>query len=180
MENLTKGAISSLFESMKSREEVRLLIPMGYIPGMPILTIKNDQLVAAFPFLRYKITGEVDRTLVFPIKYVIEYLIPENQVVGFHDLSTDTDFADIKFNEFIGFFRHNAIKDLDKNAYSALKEETLNLYDKLVSFLLGESDDFSQNEENKLRNNLLKIIEPFIFNVYERLDKDFYNKYIQK
>ena len=73
MENLTKGAISSLFKSMKSREEVRLLIPMGYIPGMPILTIKNDQLVAAFPFLRYKITGEVDRTFVFPIKYVIEY-----------------------------------------------------------------------------------------------------------
>lgn len=100
--------------------------------------------------------------------------------MGFHDLTTDADFADINFNEFVGFFRHEAIKDLDKYAYSTLKKETLKLYDKLVSLLLGESDDFSQNEENKLRNNLQKIIEPFIFNVYERLDKDFYNKYIQK
>lgn len=180
MDGIKKGAISSLFESMKSREEVRLLIPMGYIPGMPILTIKDGQLVAIIPFLRYKITGEVDRTLVFPIKYVIEYLIPETQVVRFCDLTVEEGFYDVNFNEALGFFRHNAVKDLDKKAYSALKEETLNLYDKLVSFLLGESDDFSQNEENKLRNNLQKIIEPFIFNVYERLDKDFYNKYIQK
>lgn len=180
MDNIKKGSITSLFKTIKSREEVRLLIPMGYVPGMPIITIKNEQLVAVVPFLRYKVTGEVDRTLVFPIKYVVEYLIPEAQVVSFRDLSVEEHFADRNSNDVLGFFRHESIKNLDKQAFASLKEETLAQYDKLVNFLLGESDVFTQSDEIAFKRNLQTIIEPFILNLYAELDIDFYNKYLQK
>ncbi len=179
MNNIKKGPITSLFETIKSRDEVRLLIPMGYVPGMPVITIKNEQLVAIVPFLRYKVTGEVDRTLVFPIKYVVEYLIPEAQVVSFRDLSVEENYADRDFDEVLGFFRHESVKNFDKKAFTSFKKETLAQYDKLVNFLLGESDRFTQSDEIALKNNLLTIIEPFILNLYAELDKDFYNKYLQ-
>lgn len=176
---MDSSPITSLFKSIKSREDVRLLIPMGYVPGMPILTIKNEQLVAVVPFLRYKITGEVDRTLVFPIKYVLEYLIPEARLVGFRDLSVEGQFADRDFNDVLGFFRHESIRNMDKHAFAELKEETLSQYDKLVNFLLGGADVFTQSDECSFKRNLQTIIEPFIVNLYAELDKDFYNKYLQ-
>ena len=112
MQKDKKYCISKLLKTIKSRDEVRLLLPLGYIPGMPIISIKNEQLVAMIPFLRYKKTGEKDRTLVYPIKYVLEYLIPEEKLVVFKDLSLDNNFANINFNQSIGFFRHDAIAHL--------------------------------------------------------------------
>jgi len=180
MKNIKKGPITSLYETIKSREEVRLLIPMGYVPGMPIITIKNEQLVAVIPFLRYKVTGEVDRTLVYPIKYVIEYLIPEAQVVSFRDLSVEEHYVNKNFDEVLGFFRHESIKDLDKHEFVLFKEKVLVQYDDLVNFLLGESDLFTQSNEIEFKSNLQTIIEPFILNLYAELDIDFYNKYLKK
>lgn len=180
MNAIRQSPITNLLETIKRREEVRLLIPMGYVAGMPIIAIKNEQLVAVVPFLRYKITGEVDRTLVFPIKYVIEYLIPENQVVSFRDLSIEERFANRNFNKVLGFFRHESIKDLDKNEYELFKKKVLGQYDKLVNFLLGESGVFSPGDEAALKNDLQRIIEPFVLKLYAELDIDFYNKYLQK
>jgi len=37
-------------------------IPLGYVPGLPILTIRNESLIIRIPYLKYKVTGEVDRT----------------------------------------------------------------------------------------------------------------------
>ncbi len=180
MKIIKKGPITSLYETIKSREEVRLLIPMGYVPSMPIITIKNEQLVAVIPFLRYKVTGKIDRTLVYPIKYVIEYLIPEAQLVSFRDLSIEEHYANRNFDKVLGFFRHESIKDLNKHEFAFFKKKILLQYDKLVNFLLGESDLFTKDDEFEFKSNLQTIIEPFISNLYTELDTDFYNKYLRK
>ena len=178
MQKDKKYCISKLLKTIKSRDEVRLLLPLGYIPGMPIISIKNEQLVAMIPFLRYKKTGEKDRTLVYPIKYVLEYLIPEEKLVVFKDLSLDNNFANINFNQSIGFFRHDAIKSLDKEAYDSLRNEVLNQYDSIVNFLItGTGHEFI--DERKFKNSLQMIIEPFLTYSYAKLDIDFYNKYIK-
>lgn len=178
MENKDNTAISRLYKSLKSREEVRALIPMGYVAGMPIIAIKNEQLVAQVPFLRYKITGEVDRTLVFPIRYIMEYLVPEGHAVGFKDLAMEPEYADYNFDQVIGFFRHQAVKHLDREAFMKLKEQILAQYDKLVSFLIGESEDYTPTDDQTLASNLQTIIEPFVIKQYASLNNDFYNKYL--
>ena len=38
---MDSSPITSLIKSIKSREYVRLLIPMGYVTGKPILNINN-------------------------------------------------------------------------------------------------------------------------------------------
>ena len=37
-------------------------MPMGYVPNLPILCILNGNLCMKIPFLKYKVTGEIDRT----------------------------------------------------------------------------------------------------------------------
>lgn len=180
MDNLEKNSISRLFKGLKARAEVRALIPMGYIAGMPIITIKNEQLVAIIPFLRYKITGQIDRTLVFPIRYVLEYLVPECQLVGFKDLAVVSEYADYDFEKVIGFFRHESVKHLDRASFEALKMNTLSEFDKLVNYLIGEYENYSQSDEKCLIKNLQTIIEPFVIEQYASLDADFYNKYLKQ
>jgi len=153
---------------------------MGYVPGMPVITIKNDQLVAEVPFLRYKATGEVDRTLVYPIKYVLEYLIPEGQLVGFKDLTIENGFEDFDFDKVIGFFRHEAVKQMDREIFAAYKAETLTKFDKLVNFLLGDTENYTAEDDKSLASSLQTIIEPFVSKHYAILDEDFYNKYLKK
>lgn len=37
-------------------------MPMGYVPNLPILCILNGNLCMKIPFLKYKVTGEIDKT----------------------------------------------------------------------------------------------------------------------
>lgn len=180
METLNKknSSISSLYQSLKRRQEVRSLIPMGYVPGMPLLTVKNGQLVAMIPFLRYKVTGVVDRTLVFPVRYVMEYIVPEMRLVAFRDLAIEPGYEETNFDTTIGFFRHEAVKHLNKEQFMELKDDTLSLYDSTVNFLIGTDEVMAATDEEKLRHNLQQIIEPFVQPVYAKLDSDFYNKYL--
>ena len=180
MEKSSNNSISRLYKELKGRAEVRALIPMGYVPGMPIITVKNDQLVTIIPFLRYKATGEIDRTLVFPIRYTLEYLLPECQLVGFKDLYVDPGYKDYDFEKVIGFFRHEAVRHMDKAAFASFRKDTLSKLDYLVDFLIGENDDFSSLDDQSLASNLQTIIEPFVAKEYASLDIDFYNKYLNK
>ena len=113
--------ITSLYKGLSKRDEVRALIPMGYVPGIPMLAVKNEYLVAIVPFLKYKITGTVDHTLVFPVKYVMEFALPESTLTAFRDLAYEEQFAQVDFNKCIGFFRHEEIKNLSKEEYQNLR-----------------------------------------------------------
>lgn len=180
IENLNNetSSLTALYKDISRRPEVRALIPMGYTPGMPILSVRNDQLIAIIPFLRYKITGETDRTLIFPIRYVMEYLVPENQPVGFADLALTPLFADENFDKVIGFFRHEAVRHLDCNQYRQLRHNTVALYDKLIKSLTTDAP-YTPADDVCLINNLKMIVEPSVAPYYKRLDSDFYNRYLK-
>ena len=52
--------ISSFYNDLSKRPELRSIIPIGYNPGIPMLSVKEDNLCLTIPYLRYKITGEKD------------------------------------------------------------------------------------------------------------------------
>lgn len=169
--------ITTLYANIKKRTEVRTLIPMGYVPGLPILTVKNQCLVAIVPFLRYKMTGVKDHTLVFPIRYIMEFSLPNSTLVKFVDLAMERQFSEIDFKKAMGFFRHDAIKHLDKSAYHELRIETLSLYDKLCDMLVYDAS-YSDNDDIHLRQNLKLLLEPSLYGYYKVIDIDFFNKYL--
>lgn len=176
MEN--KAIITTLYQDYKKRAEVKSLIPMGYVPGYPVMSVVNGNLILRMPFLRYKTTGREDQTLVFPIRFVIDYSLPELSVVKFVDLSVTDSFCHVGFDRAIGVFRHEAIKDLNKEKYHAFRLQTLQKYDKLCNALvIGE--EYDNNDDISFKKCLQTIIEPSLYGFYKKLDIDFYKKYIK-
>lgn len=171
--------VSALINDIRKREEIRLLMPMGYVPGIPVLSVINDRLVAIVPYLRYKVTGVEDETLVFPIRYTVTYSLPDLAFVDFSDLMFDAKFGDVDFNKSIGKFRHQAIKDLDKNAYLELRTQTLLSLDKLAGMLLFDSP-YSSADDVTLQKRMRRIVEPSLIKYYRAIEPDFYNKYLKK
>ena len=169
--------IAAVLQSLKTNPFVlHAEMPMHYVPGLPMLQILNDQLCLCVPFLQYRPTGQVDRTLVYPIRYTVTLSVPEFKPRAFMDLSVDPRFANVDFNKPVGTFRHDAIKHLNKQEYDALRSELLQQYDKVIQALLLGTGYEEQDEETMCRL-MQQIAEPGLYPIYRVLDADFYNKY---
>lgn len=152
-------------------------IPPGYRTVFPILAIKNGGLCLIFPYLKYQTTGEVDRTLVFPIRYTISVELPAGKIIGFEDLEYREAFGHVDFDKPIGYFRHEEIKKYKKAEYESLYQELMEEYDKVISLLL-EGGEYSPSNEKRMSELLSLLTEPFLQPMYRELDRDFYNKYL--
>ena len=148
---------------------------MGYMADYPIISILGNKACLKIPFLKYKITGEIDKTLVYPVKYVLTYSLPDMRPVGFEDLQYNGMFRKVDFGKPVGYFRHEAIKSLTKKTYKAKKEELLNMYSDLAVSLINKVP-FAREEEFK--SLLGMMIEPSVKPIYKAIDREFYDKYL--
>lgn len=176
----TSFSIEALIKSIKTNKCIQYSnIELGYVPGLPILTILNGNLCMKVPFIKYKITGEVDKTYVYPPRYVVNISLPEGVIVGFEDLSYNNAFANVEFNTPVGLFRHDSIKNLDKKAYNNLRTALFGEYDKIVMHLT-KGEQYAPLDEYHFKALFNLIVEPSLIPFYTALDSEFVNKYIGK
>ena len=152
-------------------------MPMGYTAGYPLLSIRNERLCLIIPFLKYKVTGVVDKTLVYPIRYIITISINNGSVAGFEDLSYRRAFTEVDFNKPVGYFRHDSIKNMNKKEYMEKKNELLSMYDKMAAAVMGNGE-FTEEDDLAFYELLNKMLEPSLKEEYKFLDADFYGKYL--
>lgn len=150
---------------------------MGYSMGRPILQINNGSLCLLYPFIKYKKTGVVDRTEVYPVRYTVTAVLPSGKPVAYSNLEYDSRFEDVDFDVPVGYFRHEAIRQLKKTEYMELSEELDGLYDRVINMLLYDAP-YSEEDEARMADLLTLLTEPGIKPFYERLDSDFYGKYL--
>ena len=152
-------------------------IPMGYAAGLPVLQEKNGEPYLMFPFLRYQLTGTVDKTLVYPIHYSVTVRARDGKPVAYQDLDADGRFAKVDFSKPIGLFRHEAIRSWNKQTYKQNKEQLLSLYENACNAILqGRSQP--QEEMEQMRYLLQTMAEPCQRPIYRALDGAFYEKYL--
>lgn len=152
-------------------------MPIEYRAGLPILKIVNNQLCVVIPFLKYKITGEVDKTQVFPVMYTITASLPTGKIVGFEDLRFNPEFAGTDFSTPVGLFRHDSIKQLTKQEYVQKRALLFEMYEKIIaSILYGE--EYTESDDNAFSELLNMLLEPSLKPYYKLIDNDFYTKYI--
>lgn len=169
--------ISTYFDQLKSSNIVKALLPMGYVPDMPILAVKGDALIMTIPFLRYQVTGKVDQTLVFPIRYTIDVDVPSMRVVGFTDLAFSETYKGVNFNNAVGKFRHDAVKHLDRNQFAELKRTALEQYDKLADAIVADTP-YTEADDQLLAKKLGMLVEPCLYPFYRTLNAEFFARYI--
>lgn len=176
MEN--KFSTEKLLDSLKHNPFIlNSDMPMGYAPAFPLICILNGNLCFKVPFVKYKVTGEVDKTFVFPPKYLATVTVPETQIVCFDDLAFIPQFENIDFTMPVGTFRHEAIKKLDKAAYRNLRKELLKEYDKIVAHLI-QGAPYALQDETTFKRLFNLLIEPSLVPFYQAIDFNFANKYI--
>lgn len=172
-------SISNIIKSLKTNPFIlNSGITMEYSEGIPVLGIKNGYLTLIVPYLKYKITGEVDKTLVYPVRYVVEISLPDQRIVRYEELTTNPAFEIIDFNQPIGLFRHKAIQHLDKKEYMEQRDSLYEQYDKVVASLLYD-EPYSDVDDMQLHHLLNMLLEPSLRPIYQVLDQDFYNKYLK-
>ena len=152
-------------------------IPLGYVAGIPTVQIKNDTVCLVIPYLKYKITGAVDKTLVFPVRYLVCISLPDEKVVQFADLSEMRGASKIDFSKPVGLFRHDSIKSYTRQEYDSKRKELMMCYDVLLSSLIYGTE-FSVAEQNKMKELLRLLVEPSLIPFYKSIDPDFYKKYL--
>ena len=153
-------------------------IPLGYVAGFPVLKIMNGCLCVTIPYLRYQTTGEVDRTLVYPIRYGITLELPTLKVIAFEDYEYVSVFRNIEFEKPVGLFRHDAIKKYTRTQYEKLMAELMQLYDKVILMILDEIPYCAQTEK-RMAELLQLMVEPSLRPMYRALNEEFYNKYME-
>ena len=171
-------SIEAVIKSLKTNKCIQYSnFELGYVPGLPILSIMNGNLCMKVPYIKYKITGEVDRTYVYPTRYVVTISLPEGTIAGLEDLSYNKAFAHIEFNTPVGLFRHDAIKNLEKKAYTSLRSALFLEYDKIVKHL-AHGQPYKAEDESHFKALLNVILEPSLIPFYTAIDADFVNRYV--
>ena len=171
-----KFSTEKFLHEFRSSNAAQALIPMGYVPNLPIITSSNGVLCMCVPFMKYKVTGVVDQTLVFPLQYVFTVTIPNGAVVNFEDLAYNKVFTNVDFNKPVGTFRHDAVKHLNKAEYAALRSKLFAEYDKLIDFLANNAE-YTESDKQEFITLLNQVLEPSLKPFYHALDKSFAKRF---
>ena len=152
-------------------------MPIGYTPGIPMLSLRNGEPCLIIPFLRYQMTGEVDKTRVFAPRFIVMVTKNRGGVVKYEDLMYDIRFEEVDFGKPVGLFRHTAIMHLKKDEYNKLRNELYALLDSLGDSMAGKLE-FDEMDAKKLLHLYNILLEPSVKAFYHAIDKPFFETYI--
>ncbi len=173
----TNFSIEKFLNEFKNSKPVQAIVPLGYVPNLPIITSVKGELCACVPLMRYKVTGVVDKTLVYPVRYVFTVTIPECKVISFEDLAFDSAFVNVDFTKPVGTFRHEAVKNLNKEEYAALRSRLFAEYDKMLDFLVNNAE-YSDADKQSFKTLLNQVLEPSLKPFYHAIDKNFFLRFL--
>lgn len=168
-----------ILKSLKTNEFLlNSNIPMGYTPGIPMLSLRNGVPCLVIPFLKYQMTGEVDKTRVFAPRFVITVVMNEGKVVKYEDLMYDSRFEEVDFRKPVGLFRHSSIRHLKKDDYNKMRNEIYELLDALSDSMIGKME-FDEMDAMKFSKLFSVLLEPSMKPFYHAIDKFFFETYIK-
>ncbi len=169
-------SINEIFKEIRSSKPYYMM-PMGYVSGYPMLTVKSSRVCVAVPYYKYHITGEVDQTEVYPIRYVITYAVQDGVIVASEDLQKNKAFAQVDFNKPVGTFRHDSIKSLNKHQYAEKQQELYGMYDNLIAAMI-ENRDYPIEQLQQFKDLLSTLVPPSLKPFYQVLHPHFYRSFM--
>lgn len=152
-------------------------IPLGFSMGLPLVSVVNKQLLVKIPFYRKEHDPGKEITIYYPIRYCLTFRWQSGKCAGFEDLSVMPSFSKLPFDKPIG---KSPLKKDGKDGSSKDKTGRLmELYDKMLSYILGEGD-FGGDDEKEFGELLNSLIEPSFIPIYGKLDPKFTAKFIRQ
>ncbi|MCR4784919.1 MAG: hypothetical protein K6A35_10485 [bacterium] len=169
--------VNKLIKDLRHSELYRQCrLPLEYSEGLPMLEKVGQRVLLQIPYLCYRITGQKDRTLVYPLRYLITLELPSGKMVRFADLSLEVRFAKVDFARPVGLFRHEAVRHLNRAQYRQQRSELLKLYGVIAQALLEGNEPGAQHVQQM--SDLLKmLLEPSLWPMYVVINEDFCQRF---
>jgi hypothetical protein len=99
---------------------------------MAIPVIKNKALCVTIPFFRV-VKKPKDQTEIYPVHHIITALYPNGEIVAYTDLKYSREYRDTDFSVPVGTFRHESIRNMNRNEYTAARDKIFALYDERLN-----------------------------------------------
>lgn len=167
--------IKSFIEMIRKSETARRLIPMEFVSGLPILSIRRGEICITIPYYLQKIQP-LDKTLIYPLAYSITALWSNGLIVDYKNFNFVPAMKKLDFSRPIGTFRHEAIKNLNEQQYRELKKELFDCYDEYLA-CITEKKPFMKSERMEELLNL--IMEPCQKPMYLILGRKFFEVFLE-
>ena len=169
--------INEIISEVKKSNVMRSM-PLGYSCGYPVIIVKQSRVCAVLPFLRYKVTGFVDKTEVYPVCFLVTYAIKDGVITAFEDLTENPVFENVDFGTPVGFFRHDSIKNLSKGEYKEKQAQLYSYYDSFIASLINK-EEYPAEQLKEFRGLLSTLLEPSLKPFYEALYPSFYHTCVE-
>lgn len=151
----------------------RSVIPMELAAGWPCLRKAGDKLAVTVPYFSRRITGET--VALYPICCALTVLLDNpNQICDYQVFSYQPDWAGVNFNQPCGYFKHEALKGVDRQTYQKMCMQLYACYDNMAH-CIQQGIPFEKAEE--MTKLFSVLMEPGLYPYYQKLNKNFYSKF---
>ena len=169
-------SIKDFLSKINTSPVVRSYVAMDRGYGFPMLSIVGDRLLVTVFYYRV-LPRKDDKSLIMPPEYVLSFDYPSCRLASFEALRMSPHAEGVDFEKPVGTFRHDAIKDLDRAAYQAKRDELNALLDKLIANLGGEGE-FTDEDERQLAALYQLLTEPSLHPAYRICAPQFFSRFI--
>lgn len=170
---MDKMMMQDFISKVNKSDTRRRLIPMEMGSGWPSLSIKNKQICVTIPYFRTQ-SGEDGKVFVFPLSYILTVTWPNAAVVEFTSLRYKKEYNAIDFGKPAGTFKHEAVKDMNKDEYRDMRKSLFELYDELIECITDKKDFLGEKEFSQ---TLSVLMEPSLLPMYMHIAPKFFGSY---
>lgn len=151
----------------------RALIPMELAAGWPSIRNMGGELGVTIPYFQRRIAGETIE--LYPLCCALTVLLDHpNQICDYTVFHYQPDWDEIDFEKPCGYFKHEALKGVDRQTYQKMCMQLYACYDDMA-WSLQQGVRFEKAEEMKKLFSLL--MEPGLYPYYRKLNEKFYGTF---
>lgn len=151
----------------------RAFIPMELAAGWPCLRNMNGELGVTIPYFSRRVT--TDTIELYPISCALTVLLDNpNRICDYTVFRYQPDWADVDFEKPCGYFKHEALKGIDRDTYREMCGQLYACYDNMA-YCIQQGIPFEKaGEMEKLFSVLM---EPGLYPYYRKLNEKFYSTF---
>lgn len=173
---MEKRTMEQFIEEFMRSDIRRMIIPMELRCGWPAVTVRNSEICVILSLFR-AVPAKEKRMYLYPLCQSLILRWKDAKLISYRNLVYEKEFAGIDLTKPAGYFRHEAIKDWDKQTYAQNRTLLFEYYDRLIE-CVTDKKVFEEKEE--MSQLLGTMMEPALLPMYRKVAPKFFTSYCRE
>ncbi len=147
-------------------------IPQEMVPGWPCLEKIGKTICLTLPFFSRRMEDD-GRVALFPIWCSVTVPIGNpDRILDFTIYPMSKKWSDTNYEKPVGYFKHEALKDVTKTEYISMRDELYGYIDEMAKAVYNGVPFKNAKAASEL---FKKLMEPGLYPYYLRINQKFYS-----